>query len=121
MRIYREKGLAFHPSVLAQRDDTYLYGYFQCERYFSDQEATLRRDLAFAGPPDADNRAVLAEIVDNMSVSLHVRRGDYVANPKTHEIVRHLSLDYYARAAELIAAKPAANRTSSSSPTIRPG
>ena len=103
LRIYREKGLAFHPRVLRQRDGTYLHGYFQCECYFADQEAALRRDLAFAEPPSIDSRPVLAEISGSLAVSLHVRRGDYVSNPKLSSLFGIVTPDYYARAAELIA------------------
>ena len=103
-RIYREKGLAFDPRVLSLPDGTYLRGVFQSERYFADQEGTLRRDLAFADPPDTQNDAMLAEIGENLSVSLHVRRGDYASDPKIASVHGTLTLDYYRRAAALVAA-----------------
>ncbi len=105
LRVYRETGLAFDPAVIDLPDGTYLRGVFQSERYFADREAEIRGDLAVAGPPDAKNRAVLAEIGDGLSVSLHVRRGDYVANPKIASVHGSVALDYYARAAALIAGR----------------
>ncbi len=105
MSVFRERGLAFDPGVLALPDGTYLRGVFQSERYFADQAETIRRDLAFADPPDAGNRALLEEIGESLSVSLHVRRGDYVANPKIAGVHGTVSLDYYARAAELVASR----------------
>ena len=103
LKVHRETGLAFDPAVADLPDGSYLRGVFQSERYFADHEATIRRDLAFADPPDAANRALLAEIGEGLSVSLHVRRGDYVANPKIASVHGTLPLDYYARAVELIA------------------
>ncbi len=106
LQVYREKGLAFDPAVPALGDGTYLRGVFQSERYFADEQSAIRRDLAFIDPPDAENRAVLTEIGKaQRSVSLHVRRGDYVANPKIASVHGTVSLDYYARALALVAAR----------------
>ena len=103
--IYRESGLAFDQRLLDLPDGSYLRGVFQCERYFADQEATIRRDLAFADPPDADSRATLEAIGGSLAVSLHVRRGDYVSNPRIATVHGTLAADYYRRAADLIAAR----------------
>ena len=106
MRVHREAGLAFDPRPLTELPDgTYLRGVFQSERYFADQEETIRRDLAFVDPPDAANRAVLEEIGESLAISLHVRRGDYVADPKIASVHGTVALDYYVRAAALIAAR----------------
>lgn len=105
LRVYREEGLAFEPRVLDLPDGTYLRGVFQSERYFANQEVVLRRDLAFAEPPDAASRAVLAEIAGSLAVSLHVRRGDYVSDPKITSVHGALAPDYYRRAAELVAVR----------------
>jgi hypothetical protein len=105
MRVYRETGLAFDPRLTELPDGTYLRGVFQSERYFADREETIRRDLAFVDPPDAGTLAVLGEIGESLAVSLHVRRGDYVADAKIASVHGTVALDYYARAAELIAAR----------------
>ena len=109
LSVYRETGLAFDPAVLGLPDGTYLRGVFQSELYFADQEPALRRDLAIVDPPDADNRAVLAEIGASHAVSLHVRRGDYVSNPKIASVHGTVSEDYYRRAAALIAERSGAD------------
>ncbi len=102
-RTYRESGLAFDPAVPALPDGTYLRGNFQCERYFADHDAVIRRDLAFAHPPDADNRAMLETIGRSLAVSLHVRRGDYVSDPRANRVHGTMEPDFYRRAAELVA------------------
>lgn len=78
-RYLREKHLAFDPDVLAAPDKTYLHGYWQSERYFADAADQIRQDFAFA-PPTGRNAELAAEIADTLSVSLHLRRGDYVGN-----------------------------------------
>jgi hypothetical protein len=103
--VFSESGFGFDQTVLTLPDWTYLKGNFQSARYFVDQETTLRRDLAFAAPMDAGNRAVADEIAATMAVSLHIRRGDYVTNPRTNRVHGTVDLDFYARAAELVASR----------------
>ena len=81
-RFLRERGLGVNNSVLNAPDDVYLHGYFQSERYFSDCIATLRDDLRFLDPPDAQNAEWLDHIAEGPSVSVHLRRGDYISNDK---------------------------------------
>jgi hypothetical protein len=102
-RIFHERGLTFDPSVLDLADGTYLSGVFQSEGYFADQETLLRRDLSFVTATDDANRAILAEISHRLSVSLHIRRGDYASNPRIAAVHGTLRQDYYARAADLVA------------------
>jgi hypothetical protein len=78
-RYVREKGLGFDPSILSLPDGSYLHGYWQSEKYFADCRDQILADFTF---PEAEGRnAELAEqIAGTLSVSLHVRRGDYVSN-----------------------------------------
>ncbi|MFY0679033.1 MAG: alpha-1,2-fucosyltransferase [Thalassovita sp.] len=78
-RYYRERGLGFDPELLDQKDGTYLHGYWQSERYFSDIRAQILQDFTF---PEATgkNAELAAQISETLSVSLHVRRGDYISN-----------------------------------------
>lgn len=77
-RYYREKRLGFDPGFFALSDNTYLHGYWQSEMYFGPHAGQIRDDFAF---PEATGRnaELAAEIGETLSVSLHVRRGDYVA------------------------------------------
>ena len=82
-RFLREHGLGLNPAVLSAPDNTYLHGYFQSEAYFADAIPALRRDLTIITPPSPENADWLARIAaDNASVSLHLRRGDYVSDSK---------------------------------------
>ena len=103
MRVFREKSLAFDPAVLTLADGTYLRGVFASERYFADQADAIRRDLAFANPPDARNRGLLTDIAQGTAVSIHVRRGDYVSDPRANRVHGTIESDFYRRAADHIA------------------
>ena len=79
---YFEEGKLFIPEVLTW-DDIYLEGYWQTEKYFQPVEKQVRAAY------DTDRLAAylkmagryLQEIDNTCSVSVHVRRGDYL----THE------------------------------------
>lgn len=79
-KFYREPKLAFNEETLSQPDNTYLHGYWQSEKYFLDQADVIREDFSF--PQASGKNAELAEkIKETNSVSLHLRRGDYISNP----------------------------------------
>ncbi len=62
--------------------NVYLHGYWQMDRYFAGIADVLRKALTLRHPPDARNAAYLERLASRISVSMHVRRGDYVSNPK---------------------------------------
>lgn len=82
---------------------TYLVGYWQSEKYFHAIDPTIRDSFAFAQPLSLQNQQVVDEIKNNQSVSLHIRRGDYVQNSQTLAIHGICSLDYYLEAIAYIA------------------
>lgn len=84
---------------------SYLQGYWQSERYFADATAELRADFAFRQPLSAVNAAWAERIGCCAAVSLHVRRGDYVSDARTHAAHGVCSLDYYRAAARHIAGR----------------
>jgi len=83
----------------------YISGYWQSERYFSDIEAMIRQDFSFKGSMDEANTKIAEYIQSVNAVSLHVRRGDYVASSKTNAMHGTCALDYYKKAIEHITAQ----------------
>ncbi|PJE36679.1 alpha-1,2-fucosyltransferase [Pseudooceanicola lipolyticus] len=75
----RERGLGYNPEIENWGDGSYLHGYWQSERYFHDSRAALRADFTFPAFSDAQNAEMAARIGAATAISLHVRRGDYVA------------------------------------------
>lgn len=80
------------------KGDRYLYGYWQSAKYFKPFESVIRRDFTFREQLSGQNAELAAEIANSQSVSLHVRRGDYVSDPKTGNVMDVCSIDYYRKA-----------------------
>ena len=82
--------------------DVVMYGYWQDDNYFKSIREELLADLCFTMPEDPQNLELLNQIEYPESVSVHVRRGDYVSNKSAASVHGVLSLDYYRRAIDLI-------------------
>ena len=108
MAALRRKGFVvephFHhwPEIRQVSQDCYLVGYWQSEKYFRDAADTIRRDFAFKLPLAGLNAELAGQIAQANAVSLHVRRGDYVSNHKTHATHGACSLDYYRAAIQYV-------------------
>jgi len=85
--------------------DCYLAGYWQSEQYFREAAPAIHADFTFKSLP-ANRNAELAEQIGQVNaVSLHVRRGDYVNNPKTNVVHGVCSLDYYRDAVQHVSSR----------------
>lgn len=105
-QLQRENGIGFDKTIASVSKPTWIEGYFQSERYFTQYAETVRADLTPVAPLDAQNAHWLAKIkADPYSVSLHVRRGDYVRNLKFAARHGSCTQDYYARAMSHVAQK----------------
>lgn len=89
-----EKRHGFDPGLTAPpRCHTYFKGYFQTEQYFLHCREQLCREFRLKTPLTQENARVLEDIRSCCSISLHIRRTDYLSNP-------YLSpppLEYYLR------------------------
>jgi Glycosyl transferase family 11 len=89
---------------LRERDAmSYLMGYWQSEKYFKDFEPTIRADFRFKTALNGENLETAIRMQGCNSVSLHVRRGDYVTHASTAKILNICSIDYYHKAITYIA------------------
>lgn len=80
----------------------YLAGYWQSPKYFADVESELRAAFSFREPLAGPNLEVAARIAEGNSVSLHIRRGDYISNLSSNRFHGICDWDYYERSIELI-------------------
>lgn len=102
-RRIKERPFGFHEKYLAVRDHSYLVGYWQSEKFFPGLRNELLRQFAPAAPLSAASQRVIDRLQATSSISLHIRRGDYVTNPATAGIYEQLSLDYYRASLEQFA------------------
>ena len=109
-RFQAERGLGFDPRILSLPDNVCLFGYWVSERYFSDVSATIRKEFQPRDPAEGQNLELLSEIRSGTSVSIHVRRGDYVQNPATNRIHGTCSLEYYQSALAYISSRVGRSR-----------
>jgi len=82
--------------------NVFLRGYWQSEKYFIDIADILRQDLMLKSPSSRLNLELAKKIQSSLSVSLHVRRGDYAHDLATHQTHGLLPLDYYRAAINYI-------------------
>jgi hypothetical protein len=99
---YKEKFFCFDPLVLTLPDNTYLDGFWQSERYFYDISNIIRNDFTVRNPLNADALCLSEEIRTVNSVSLHIRRGDYVTDTRTRNVHGVCNLEYYSNAEKLV-------------------
>lgn len=101
----QEPHFHYWPGIKNVSDDSYLSGYWQSEKYFKDFQDQIAADFKFAVPLREMNEALATAIhKDNQtSISLHIRRGDYVNNPKTQAYHGVCSLEYYQKAIKYMA------------------
>jgi hypothetical protein len=74
----REKGLGFNQGINSWGEDSYLHGYWQSEQYFAHIAVDIRRAFRFPDFSTRQNAEMAGRIGQGVSVSLHVRRGDYL-------------------------------------------
>lgn len=87
---YHEKSMDFDAAVL-EKENSYLCGCFQSERYFKDVEDKVREAFRFRRDrlPEGEKER-MGEYERRIreagagAVSIHIRRGDYLASPEVY-------------------------------------
>lgn len=71
----------YHEGIF-DMDNKYLVGYWACEKYYADIMDLLRADISFPESSDRElqsrNEEVIRQMEETQSVSVHIRRGDYL-------------------------------------------
>lgn len=98
----RERHFHFDATVLDLPDGLYLEGYWQSERYFADIAHVLREEFAVRNPLEGRNAEMAERMANSSSMSVHVRRGDYVDEPETKAEHGVCGPDYYQQAVERV-------------------
>jgi len=102
IKLYTEQGHQFNEQFKVLSDNTHLTGFWQSELYFADIEEILREDLNIKQEYLNGIETYLSLINNGISVSLHVRRGDYVNLKSASDFHGVCGLDHYAAALRLM-------------------
>lgn len=68
----------YHPEILDLTGDIYYHGYWINKNWFARYQDTFLKEFRFPEITDSPNREYLTKIQSSNSVSLHIRRGDFV-------------------------------------------
>ncbi len=91
--------------TLYEFNDVILSGYFQNELYFKIVEDKIKDEFTF--PYGEEKLQELIASLDEKSVSIHIRRGDYLYKPEIYGDI--CTTDYYSKAIDHIERKIKAN------------
>lgn len=91
----------FDRNVFTYDKNIYLEGFWQNEAYFKDIRDELLKDFTLKNSVSYEAQKYLNNMQNCTSVSLHVRRGDYLHFPE----IGVLDMDYYKSAIEFITKK----------------
>lgn len=73
----------------------YLDGYWGSEKYFKGIKDIIHNDFSVKKQPNKQNQIMINKILNSESVSIHIRRGDYVDDKDTNKLFETCSMEYY--------------------------
>lgn len=92
----------FDKKLLKSPEYYYYDGYFQNEKYFLPAREELLKKFTSKTPLDEKNQSILDKIFSTNSVSIHVRRGDYVTLEFINKVHGTCSVEYYQKGIDFI-------------------
>lgn len=90
-----EPDFSFNPEVLNIKNSCYLSGVWQSEKYFKDIGDIIRKEITLKNESSSETKNWIAKIAESNSVSIHIRRGDYVDNPRINQFHGVCTIKYY--------------------------
>lgn len=103
-KIYVDKIGPFQPEIF-EMDNVYLSGYWQNENYFKDIKEVICRDFSFSDKLMEQYKNICERLDKENSVSVHIRRGDYLTTENTRIHGNICTDKYYANAMNYIKEK----------------
>lgn len=101
--VFEETGM-YHPEIFGW-DGKYLAGYWASEAYYADILETLRSEIRFPVSDNPRNAAMVEEMEQTQSVSIHIRRGDYLDAANAEMFGNICTESYYERAVSYLKEK----------------
>jgi len=100
---FKPNTYTFYPDILLNRKgDVYLDGYWQSFRFFNMYEDTIKKELEFKYNLNNINNVLLNRIKSCNSISLHIRRSDYLNTEFGKKHFIQLNEAYYKKALQII-------------------
>ncbi len=99
---FKEHNFAFDYKYKEISDNSIINGYWQSERYFEEIAQSIRDELTIRGKMTNAANKIIEQIKTRSSVSIHIRRGDYITEKKTNLFHGVCDLDYYNNAIDYI-------------------
>lgn len=93
--VWREPHFHYSDDFNSISAPVFLEGYWQSESYFREIRPLLLRDFSLKKPLPEACVNVLQEINGCDAICVHVRRGDYLSNPKAAKVHGTCSENYY--------------------------
>lgn len=100
---FEEKNITmFDPDVFNYQDNLYLDGFWQNENYFKNIRSDILEDFSLKSKISEECKNSLYDIKHSNSVSIHIRRGDYIKDKHTFDV--HFTCDnrYYEKSIKYI-------------------
>jgi len=88
----------FKEIILSDNINYYLDGYWQSDKFFMEYETEILKDFYYSSDK-IEKIATEIDFENNLTISLHVRRGDYV---DAHDMYPLQSIEYYKNALDQI-------------------
>jgi len=105
-KIYIEPSLDYHPEAMFINPPMYIKGYFQSYKYFENNIDYIKDIFTFSIESlNEKNYKLLSKLKSMISISVHIRRGDYITNKKAKQFHGNLSFKYYLKAIDIMASK----------------
>lgn len=98
---YRDTIESFQPEVFGM-EQVYLCGYWQSEKYFKDIREIILKEFIFPEDTIRKNEALCNKMQQENSVSIHVRRSDYLTEQNVKVYGNICTEKYYENAIEYI-------------------
>ena len=99
---YKEPHFEYDKNFMKIKNNTYIEGYFQTEEYFKNIRTEILKSFSIKNEPSVKSKEIINLAHKNESVSLHVRRGDYVTNKNASKFHGLMGEEYYKKAISII-------------------
>ncbi len=77
-KVFYQEGRGYTPQILNYPGNAYYHGYWICKEWFDTYKQNFLREFTFPELEDDRNKRLMKDIIEQDSVSIHIRRGDYI-------------------------------------------